>query len=669
MLTKKTHLLDIILTTCVYSIAKKGSGIMIQTKNITKIYNPEKEKPLKALDDINLEFQGSEFVCILGKSGSGKSTLLNIIAGLDTPTEGSIHIDNNNIADFSDLEMANCRKDKIGFVFQDFQLMEHLTVVENVELGLSMDAIDYKKKRLRATKILHNVGLGEHLNHKPSELSGGQKQRVSIARALVKNPEVIIADEPTGALDTHTSAEVINLLKDIANSGKLVIVVTHDYEVKDHATRIVELKDGQVIQDEMVQQVVTENSEKQAVKKRSFDIKAAFKLSWKRLIERKWRYFLVSISMIIGICSLAIALGISNGIKSYSEYANKRIIDNKKLTFVKKDALSSKDYFELRKNKNIRLIQDEYVLHAKYQLNQEEELKFKVQSIIQKDYQKEYTTPEILIGKLPQDGKKEIALSYNIAKKITPNGNMEELIGKKIEAKFLAIDDLNNYPSRWDNQALTITGITQKTLIGEDYAYLPYNTQKEVVRRSRFLGKDVTIPTNKMSVYLKNKETIGEVYKAYNKSYIIVRPSDILKGLTKIFKNFNLIVLGAALLILFISALMIGIILFISVLERQREIGLFISIGGTKNDIKKIFITEGILLGTLASTVGVLLSLGMFLVINPVAMKSMNYPIYNPNVLTIAIALVVGIVVSLLSSMIPATKASKLSPIELLRRN
>jgi putative bacteriocin export ABC transporter (lactococcin 972 group) len=640
---------------------------MININNITKIYNPEKEKPLIALQHINLELKVGEFVCILGKSGSGKSTLLNIIAGLDKPTSGSIIIDNEDISQFSDLKMANYRKDKIGFVFQDFQLIDHLTVLENVELGLSMDLSDAKEKRTRSKKILEKIGLGKHMHHKPCELSGGQKQRVSIARALVKNPEIIIADEPTGALDTNTSIEVLNLLKDIADSGKLVIVVTHDYEVQSYSTRVIELKDGNVIQNETIKHIEHYSIEPK-IRKRSFDIKAAFKLSWKRLVERKWRYFLVSISMIIGICSLAIALGISNGISSYSEYANKRIIDNKKLTFTIKNELTSEDYFDIRNNDKIKLIQDEYILNAKYEQGKEE-LKFKVQPIIQKEYHKEYTVPELLYGELPQNNNKEIALSYNIANKMAEDNNVEQLIGKKVEMKFLAVDDLNNYPSRWDRQSLTIVGITQRTLIGDDYAYMPYESQKTIVRRSRFLGKDENIPTNKMSIYLKNKEDINNVYNEYYKSYEITRPEDILKGLTKVFKNFNLIILGAALLILFISALMIGIILFISVLERQREIGLFISIGGTKKDIKKIFVTEGILLGTMASTAGVILSILMFVIINPFAMKAMNYPIYTPNILTIIISLAVGIFVSLASSIIPATKASKISPIELLRRN
>lgn len=641
---------------------------MIKIKNVIKIYNPEKTKPVKALDNINLEFKKGEFVCILGKSGSGKSTLLNLIAGLDYPTEGIVEIAGGDIAKFTELEMANCRKDKIGFIFQDFQLLDHLTVAENVELGLSMEDLDRREKSKRAEQVLIKVGLRNHLDHKPSELSGGQKQRVSIARALVKQPEIIIADEPTGALDTKTSEDIMNLLEEISDSGKLVVVVTHDEEFKSYASRVVELKDGHVIEDSEKKFVQIENEIKSEPKKRHFDIKSAFKLSMKRLIEKKWRYLLVSISMIIGICSLSLALGTSQGIKNYTEYANQRIVDNKKLSFTKKGEIESADYFNIRKDSSIRLIQSEAQLDGKIKIG-DEEFDYKTKSIIQDEYKKYYTTPEVVLGKLPKDGTKEIAFSEDIAKKIAKDKSVDSLIGKEIETKFLAKDPMKNYPSRWDTQKLTITGITKKTLIGEDYAYMPYERQQEIVKRSRFIGKDETIPTNNLSVYLKDKSQVEIVYQNYYKKYSIVRPSDILKDLMKMFKSYNILVLCGAGLILFISALMIGIILFISVLERQREIGLFISIGGTRSDIKKIFITEGLILGFMASLAGILISIIGIWIINPITIKSMGYPIYAPTIITLVVSLAIGTIVSLISSLMPANTASKLSPIDLLRRN
>ncbi|QIL48568.1 ABC transporter ATP-binding protein [Vagococcus hydrophili] len=218
---------------------------MLEIKNITKIYNPKHAQPLKALKGINLTFNAGEFICILGKSGSGKSTLLNILAGFDQPSSGEVLLNGKDISKFSGIEMADYRKDKIGFVFQDFQLLDHLSVFENVKIGLAMEAsITKEKKDELVNDILYKVGLTKHADHKPSELSGGQKQRVSIARALVKQPDILIADEPTGALDSETSVEIMNLLKQISQSGKLVIVVTHDEEYAHMATEIVTLVDG-----------------------------------------------------------------------------------------------------------------------------------------------------------------------------------------------------------------------------------------------------------------------------------------------------------------------------------------------------------------------------------------------------------------------------------------
>jgi putative bacteriocin export ABC transporter (lactococcin 972 group) len=649
---------------------------MLEIKNVSKLYNPEKSKAVHALKSINLKLRAGELVGILGKSGSGKSTLLNIIAGLDKPSEGEVKIDDINLESCTDREMADIRKDKIGFIFQDFQLMDHLTVTENVELGLAMEDIDRREKRRRCELVLTKVGLKKHLEHKPSELSGGQKQRVAVARALVKQPDIIVADEPTGALDTKTTDEIVNLLKEIAGAGKLVIVVTHDEDFKKHATRVVELKDGAVIEDSVRKSTTfdiqnsNEDRTEQGKQKtpRTFDINAAFKLSFKRLMEKKWRYFLVSISMIIGICSLSLAFGISSGIKSYTEYAKERVIDSKKLTFTQEGQMKSKDYFAIRENKKVNLIQDEYTLDSKI-VTSRGQVDYKTKSIIQDEYKGEYTTPEIVHGNLPKDGENEIAFSEDLAKKIAGEKSIDGLIGQEIVTKFLAKDPLKNYPSRWDEQKLKIVGITKKSLVGDDYAYTSYEKQKEIVRRSRFISKGEDIPTNSYSVYLKDSKFIGDIDSKFGSKYIIVKPSDLLKDLTRMFKNYNILVLSGAALILFISALMIGIILFISVLERQREIGLFIAIGGTRADIKKIFITEGILLGGFASGAGVLISILGLAIINPITMKSMGYGLYMPTATTLLGALIFGVTISLISSLMPANSASKLLPIDLLRRN
>ncbi|MGX7025241.1 ABC transporter ATP-binding protein/permease [Vagococcus hydrophili] len=648
---------------------------MLEIKNITKIYNPKHAQPLKALKGINLTFNAGEFICILGKSGSGKSTLLNILAGFDQPSSGEVLLNGKDISKFSGIEMADYRKDKIGFVFQDFQLLDHLSVFENVKIGLAMEAsITKEKKDELVNDILYKVGLTKHADHKPSELSGGQKQRVSIARALVKQPDILIADEPTGALDSETSVEIMNLLKQISQSGKLVIVVTHDEEYAHMATEIVTLVDGDVIKIEHTENlptVIDETTLKSLSHKRSFEKKMIFKLTAQKMRENRWRYLLVSIGLIIGIASLSIAFGLNNGLKSYVNYINTKIVDEKKIVIGKNEEITSDDIFKLKQNKNVILAQDEYTMTAKDAKSTElgKDSEFNVKSVVPKEYQDKFAKPSVTEGKLPEDGKKEIILPMSMAKKLAKDKSPNSLIGQTVNLKFLAKDEVNQYPSRWDNQEFKVTGITEKALVGEDFAYIPYDTHKDIVKRSRFLGKEADIPTDNMSVYVKNKEAVESVYDAFKKDYKVTRPSDVLKELTNVFKNLNTIVLIAAILILIISAIMIGIILFISVLERRREIGLFISVGATKKDIKKLFLSEALFIGTLASVSGVALSVVLKFLINPLVIKMMNYPVFEPSIITCSAAIIFGVVVSVLASFIPATKAANLLPIDLLRRN
>jgi putative ABC transport system ATP-binding protein len=230
---------------------------MIEYKNVSKTYYVGNES-VPALKNIYLKIEKGEFVVIVGPSGSGKSTLLHLLAGLDTPTGGSIHVNGINIASISDSKLSDYRNREIGLVFQDFKLHPHLNILENVQIPLY-----FNKKKLfkwfgakrKARKILKEFGLGERLKHKPSEISGGQKQRVSIARALINEPPILLADEPTGNLDSITGREIISLLKQLHKEKKnTIIVVTHDKTLARYASRMIEIKDGKL--------VTTENKEK-----------------------------------------------------------------------------------------------------------------------------------------------------------------------------------------------------------------------------------------------------------------------------------------------------------------------------------------------------------------------------------------------------------------------
>lgn len=222
---------------------------VISMENVNKIYKMGNLE-YKALMDINLVIKKGEFVAIIGPSGAGKSTLMNIIGCLDTATNGEYILDGLNTK-CNDNKLAEIRNKKIGFVFQTFNLLPKLNVIENIELPLFYQGVDGRDAKERSLKVIEQVGLLDHAKHKPSELSGGQKQRVAIARALVTDPQIILADEPTGALDSKTGLDILSMFEDMNNKGNTIILITHDRNIALHAKRIVEIKDGKIISDKI----------------------------------------------------------------------------------------------------------------------------------------------------------------------------------------------------------------------------------------------------------------------------------------------------------------------------------------------------------------------------------------------------------------------------------
>ncbi|MGG3891510.1 ABC transporter ATP-binding protein [Metabacillus fastidiosus] len=219
---------------------------MIELINVTKSYKVGQEI-LHVLKDINVKIEDGEFIAIMGPSGSGKSTLMNVIGCLDSPTSGSYLLDGEDISTYKDEELARVRNVSIGFVFQQFQLLPRLTALKNVELPMVYAGVPLKEREERARSALEKVGLGERVNHLPNELSGGQKQRVAIARAIVNNPKLILADEPTGALDTKTSISIMEQFTQLNKEGTTVVLVTHEPEVADYAKRVILVRDGEIV--------------------------------------------------------------------------------------------------------------------------------------------------------------------------------------------------------------------------------------------------------------------------------------------------------------------------------------------------------------------------------------------------------------------------------------
>lgn len=294
---------------------------MLELKEIFKSYTTGEFTQI-ALNKVSLKFRKSEFVAILGPSGSGKTTCLNVIGGLDQYDKGDLIINGKSTKNFKDSDWDAYRNNSVGFIFQSYNLISHLSIIDNVEMGMTLSGVSAKEKHKKAIEALEKVGLKNHIHKKPNQLSGGQMQRVAIARALANDPDIILADEPTGALDTHTSVQIMELIKEISKD-KLVVMVTHNPELaNEYADRIVEFRDGEIKSDSNPFST-KETDSTYKLKKTSMSFFTALKLSGKNIATKKWRTALTAFASSIGIIGIALVLSLSNGFdKQIDEFEN-----------------------------------------------------------------------------------------------------------------------------------------------------------------------------------------------------------------------------------------------------------------------------------------------------------------------------------------------------------
>ena len=341
---------------------------MLQLKNITKTYISGDEK-VEALKGIDLKFRESEFVSILGQSGCGKTTLLNIIGGLDRYTTGDLVINGKSTKKFKDRDWDAYRNYKVGFIFQNYNLIGHQTILSNVELALTIGGISKKERKQRAIKALEQVGLKDKIHKKPNQLSGGQMQRVAIARALVNDPDIILADEPTGALDTKTSVQIMDILKEISKE-KLIIMVTHNPELAEkYSSRIIRILDGLITEDsnpisdnEIEEKKVDTNK----IGRTSMKFWTAFRLSLNNLLTKKGRTILVAFAGSIGIIGIALVQSVSNGFQNYVDYIQEDTLTSYPLTIMQESAdatsmLLAMTSGEHKKNESNEVKEEQYI--------------------------------------------------------------------------------------------------------------------------------------------------------------------------------------------------------------------------------------------------------------------------------------------------------------------
>lgn len=657
---------------------------LLQLRKVSKSYPISSDKSYQALKDINVSFEAGELVSIIGESGSGKSTLMNLIGGLDSHFSGELLVRGKDISSFSEMEIDNYRKNKIGFIFQSCNLIPHLTVLDNVTIALTLSNVNKEERILKATNALKQVGLEAHINKKPNQLSGGQRQRVAIARALVNDPEIILADEPTGALDSETTEQVLKIIKDIASKGKLVIMVTHSEKVAAHSSRIIKILDGKIIEDinNLPKSFTSEAEVSATVANTSMDCKdgknnlgflSAIKLSANNMKQKIKRNLLVSLGVSIGIMSLIIMLALGNGLKAYfsnmmNSFMNPLVVevnmsatmDNDDPTAAMKTMMGQKIPFakenlqELAEIEGVKTVEKGF---ANVTMPGTNSLQFgDKQSDLMgfMSVSSTLTDENIQQGTMP--GENEILVNNLVVERLG-----EDIIGK--EVALSAVIDGQVVKGNFVISGIYTAGENNSMVDTMELAYVNYEDIENILESS---GGEL-IP-NVVYLVADNEEAASKIKSiaadlGYGGSTAEAMGDQMLTMLNLL----TVATTGIAAISLVVSSIMILVVLYISVVERTREIGLLRAIGARKKDIKRIFVSEAFIIGVSSGVIGLVGAFLISLAVNKVSMSAFDIKIMNVT-LTYALAgVAVSSFVSVVAGLFPAKKAATLDPVDSLR--
>ena len=649
---------------------------MLELKNVSKDYKISGNKVFQALKNINVSFEKGELVSIVGESGSGKSTLMNLIGGLDSTFTGEVCFEGRNLGTFTEKELDAYRKNTIGFVFQSFNLIPHLSVLDNVTIAMTLSNVSKKERIERAEEILTEVGLKNHMSKKPNQLSGGQKQRVAIARALINNPEIIIADEPTGALDSETTGQVLEIITKIAQQGKLVIMVTHSDKVAAHSSRIVRIADGEIIADDKTREI--ELAEKKAVNvpkdKQNLSLFSAIKLALNNMKEKFGRNVLVSFGASIGIASVVLMLSLGSGLTGYVNSSMNSMVNP---LFIEVNMPKAETDSNAPKVPILQLTKEPVVFTQadidkvtsianieSYELGFSEtsfgsnsvEHNDKTSSVMMvSTISQNITEKNIKEGNLP--GENEILISQTIATDL----GLDEVIGTEVTFNVKVQKQL--YSSSFVVSGIYESGSGMEQMDALPMVYLNYSDLESIVADNGDELKPTTLYL--MSNATENTATIKAKVKdlgftGSSQEFMASTFTGILDILT-----YALTAISAISLI--VSAIMILVVLYISVVERTQEIGVLKAIGARGKDIKRIFVSESFLIGLFSGLIGVTSAFLLSLVVNIFSRQNFDTNIVVVNWQYILAGITVSVVISVISGLIPASMAAKLDPVDSLR--
>jgi len=624
---------------------------LLKIANVNKSYNITKTQKQDVLKGVNIEFKSGDLVALLGESGCGKSTLINILGGLDTDYTGSIVIKGDFIRDFSDKQMDDYRKKRVGLIFQNYNLISHMTIKENVEIAMAISDIDEKVRLERAMDLLKMVGLANFKNKLPNQLSGGQKQRVAIARALANNPTIILADEPTGALDKNSADLVMKILKKIAESGKLVIIVTHSQKVADECSRVIKLDEGIIVDDKTTNKLHIDSKRDKEIVPKSIKTKDLANLAYKNVNQNKNRSLLVSLGLSIGIAAVLLILCLSSGLTSYVNNVYGENLQSTQLTITKTSDtnFTSTQISYIEELDGIEDLTETFAIYtASYSID--DSITFtsidKIQTYYD-DYQ-----PTLLYGSIIADTDTTYYVLVNeTLATVLGDGSLISCVG----------------------QTITIKGTSTKTFIisgiYQDNSDSPTDTNVYVSETGmQALANTSSLSTN--MIYITASDV---TYMSALKSDLTALGFTVYQEDSSVDSVLEYIDLGTSILTavsaisMVVSAIMIFIVLYISVTERMKEIGILRAVGARKKDISNMFLFEAMLLGLVGGIFGVLICATLSIITNVICLSTLSYSLISYNVGYYLIGIFASVIISVLAGIAPAIRASDLDPVEALR--
>ncbi|KRL54389.1 ABC transporter ATP-binding protein/permease [Furfurilactobacillus rossiae] len=631
---------------------------LLSITHIKKSYSTVDGQTLPVLKDITASFDTGEFVSIVGESGGGKSTLMNIIAGLDSHFSGDVQVNHQSLRAMSEHQRDRYRRENIGFIFQSFNLISHLTVLENVLVSLEMTNLSRKQQHARAEHLLTQVGLHDRAKVYPNQLSGGQKQRVAIARALASDPEIIIADEPTGALDEQNTQDILHLLDQISASGKLVIAVTHSQIVADHGTRVLHLENGQLVHDTQLKPI---NSLKQKTEKLAthrLGIRATFLMALKHMQRNLGTNLLITFGGAIGIFSVVVMLALGRGVSGYMHHEISGNLNPTTVEVTHKVKNGNSAAVQMTAHDMKTLSNLPHVTHVeKGYFMPSVQIQYHGQQVTtsySQTYNKTFLSKNLISGHNPT-GNNEIILSRDVAKKYNRH-HYQQLLNHQVTIYVNAVDTQQKPVVLSHN--MKVVGFTKSS----NTAVVSWATIDNMAKAQRIKLQPtfLAVTTDRLSHVKPLQSKIKKLH------YNLTGVDAYIDTIDRYVCLASYVLAGIAAISLLVSAIMIIVVLYISVGTRTKEIGILRALGVQKADIRSLFVSEALILGIVYSLLGLLLAKGLSISINSAAHSFIHYPIMQVAPAFALFALATGIVISLIAAWAPAHKAAKLDPVEAL---